>query len=92
MKMQTLAGVFLFVLLLAATVVLARGGRQDGGGGPYFVAFVQTSVEREKHKLGKDYAYRAKLNAAVNQIARDGYKVHSIIEMKDGRLMLLCRR
>ena len=92
MKMKTLAGAFLFVLLLAATVVLARGGREDGGGGPYFVAFVQTNVDHERRKAGKDYGHRGKLNEAVNQIARDGYKIHSIIEMKDGRLMLLCRR
>jgi len=92
MKMQTLAGGFLFVLLLAATVVLARGGRQDGGGGPYFVAFVETNLDHEKRKAGKEYGYRAKLNEAVNAIAADGYKIHSIIEMKDGRLMLLCRR
>ena len=92
MKMQTLAAALIFALLLAATVVLARGGRQDGGGGPYFVAFVQTSVDQERRKSSKKYGYRANLNEAVNALAGDGYKIESIIEMKDGRLMLLCKR
>ena len=92
MKMQTLAAGLIFALLLAATVVLARGGRQDGGGGPDFVAFVETTVDQDRRKAGKGYGYRAKLNEAVNELAGDGYKIESIIEMKDGRLMLLCKR
>ena len=91
MRTRTLITAFGLGVLVTASVALARGGKR-GDDGPYFAAFVQVDPARDRRKASKDYGRSPDLTDGLNALVEDGYTVHSVIELKDGRFLVICKR
>ncbi len=91
MRTRALVTAFGLGVLVTASVAFARGGKR-GDDGPYFAAFVQVNPARDRRKVGMAYGRSQDLTDGLNALVKDGYTVHSVIGMKDGRVLVICKR